>query len=901
MSDNAPNFDFLDQCDDGTLDSYLADYSFDMNNDIPIEDNLSSLDRAVEGAQQTPVPEVSTAPQLEATVTTTPPLSNEIDSLPQFIDPQNITCTAPSLLLDKNIFNGNDLNMMQFSNGQSITDYDLNSMMTYGYGQNFAMMDFPIDANNIQFGFNQYDLNSTQWMLEQPMTYQNVPLMDFAPQTDGLINSYINQQQGESPPMSRERSPQHPMHSGFQPELSVIHETSAQGPVRQSPTPAVPKPTRKGRRTPGGRSPNSSSLPTGIDRSRHSKQPPSAGTKTTQPRPKRPTKNNHGIPLRNDRIPRKTHGKKGNINIEPELYYGPSPQKPQSWGPRDSKGQHLFQYTEKGELAAGLYLTPRQMRWYLIGPGPGDNFDPPPRLPGVKLATRKVRQGLTLWIGWPAAQANSRYPRGGESTKCRFAKCQFSERNTIALGEPWVILDERQNVDGEMIDPFHNAGYVHLYCLEHHFDLIHLWHLLDIRADYRSFKRESHPYFSLEYKLNGVDYELRTWWIATYEKWWAQKREGKRRERDHDTSLSSCLVDFKLEREPTAVAKSRAKRKGIDMAKHRGDPELKRKYRLYKHFGLLDENGYPTSEAAAKLEYIESMQGQMNNTSSITSPPLGLISPPQEQQLPMWNNQQAMPTHNTAPGDPSTNLVHRPLPQSQQHPLEAPIIPSQGQKRGREDITDATGTTNNMTPSPKRQRLQTSPLIIAVPQTPPTSTQPNTVVFPIAPVAPIGNADVEMHGESFALNTELTQSPFMQLPYDMDMDVDVDMADTALNSLIDQFFEPEPNPNGITTIPTTTTTEPAPDIGYNTEVSRPPSSSTAPPESSPTFSSGVEPSSDDLEDLFGNDPGYETPATPPPPPSPLPALASASPQKGGSSSPTSEGSSVSDGIQWEIP
>ncbi|KAI0423627.1 hypothetical protein F5Y09DRAFT_326847 [Xylaria sp. FL1042] len=503
------------------------------------------------------------------------------------------------------------------------------------------------------------------------------------------------------------------------------------------------------------------------------KGPPSAGTVTTSPMPKRPSVNHHGVSLRDDKIPRKTHGKKYPHDVEPEMYYGPSPPKPQSWGPLTPKKQHLFTYTEKGELAPGLYLTRREMKQYLMGPGPNEDFDPPARLPGVK-STRKRRQGLTLWIGWPAAMANSRYPRAGESTKCRFKDCKY--KHTIALGEPWVILDERQNVHGEYVDPFHNAGYVHLFCLEHHFDLIDLWHLLDVRVDARVFKRESHPYFSLEHKLPGIDSEVRCWWMKTYDSWCQAKQAGKKRVRDHKASLSARLIKYKLDNEPRAQARNRARRGGVDMSKHEGDPELKRLYKAYQKHKLLDVNGNPVKNAEEKLKALEGDTG-----GSKTSVDTGVVSPQdQPQPQPMQNNgqqfhpygqQQQQPTYAAQPVYPIANPVYhtQPVPQAP-YVDQAPIMPPRqlaGQKRYRDD-QDINQTL--LTTSPKRQRLVEIPNVPVDPllmdptlMPPPPQPQPLTHI-PAAQPVPQSMPTKPSTGQKRCRDNDVTEDPAIMPP-----------------------------------------------------------------------------------------------------------------------------------------
>ncbi len=781
MADTFPDLDFSNpQQDtlDGMSNPLFPGVNFSENIDPQIEDALA-VDFPSEEVQEVPAPEALTtsSPQLEAPVSSAPDPSHGLCSeQPQFINPQQLSLAPQSTYADINFLDINNLGMGWSNNQQQQQQQPLDKLLT----TDPAFIPHPLNNQ----GHPQYFPMGTQLQGQPPVYQQQLPAQMIGQQLfqDPMITQMNAQSRIYGPPIMRMPMNSQPMihqqPGGYQLNHQPAMYQQPPNPVYQAPWPPrrqranLPVPRRVPRRgtrpaPEGGQavidSRNPSSVPEPIDRSLHSQQPPSAGTVTTSPPLKRPAKNHHGVPLLNDKIPRKTHRKLANEEVEPERYYGPSPPKPADWGPRDEKGRHLFTYTEKGELVAGLFLDPHQMRQYLLGPTLDEDFEPPRRLPGVKSSKRKFRQGLTLWIGWPAAMANWRYPRGGESTKCRFQNCQYA--NTIAVGDPWVILDERRNVDGEMIDPFHNAGYVHLYCLEHHFDLIDLWHLIDIRPDCRVFKRESHPYFSLEHKLTGIDVELRTWWIATYEAWWHLKSHGRKRIRDHETSLAQCLINFKLEHEPKALARNREKRKGIDMAKHRGNPELKRKLRAYQKYGLLDENGFPVADAAARLDEIENPGQSQSQSRRKGSPNSRLVSPPHpfpvqnngQQFLPPPYVQQMEPAYAAELIYPPTNFVH---PNQHGYALQAPNMPfemERGQKRGYGETVATDATTS----PPKRQQLGG----IASPPVPHN--------IPAATAVPAGGAD--MHG----YNTAPAIGSSADFPIEIDLDLGVDIQTIA--------------------------------------------------------------------------------------------------------------------------
>ncbi|KAK8113711.1 hypothetical protein PG999_005780 [Apiospora kogelbergensis] len=193
------------------------------------------------------------------------------------------------------------------------------------------------------------------------------------------------------------------------------------------------------------------------------------------------------------KIKRNTRRKRGgpdDARFLSEQYYGQPPPPKGAWGPRQKDGMLLFSYNRQGELARGRPFELKEMKWYLFAKSPGgcENWVERKTEPGEVQREGKVRSGLTLWVGWTPAQANDRYP-SSNSNKCKFLDCAISNR-TIRTGEPRVILDERHNVNGAVIDPFYNAGYCHLYCLEKHFGMEHLMDVLDVRFDNRYFAKE---------------------------------------------------------------------------------------------------------------------------------------------------------------------------------------------------------------------------------------------------------------------------------------------------------------------------------------------------------------------------------------------------------------------------
>ncbi|KAF3769803.1 hypothetical protein M406DRAFT_66265 [Cryphonectria parasitica EP155] len=85
----------------------------------------------------------------------------------------------------------------------------------------------------------------------------------------------------------------------------------------------------------------------------------------------------------------------------------------------------------------------------------------------------KTRRPI-LRIQIQPSQANHRYIRGGQSFKCRFQGCP-DKRGTILKGQVRICIQEFEDESGDWLNPYHNAGYMHLYCLEQQVNLIELF------------------------------------------------------------------------------------------------------------------------------------------------------------------------------------------------------------------------------------------------------------------------------------------------------------------------------------------------------------------------------------------------------------------------------------------
>ncbi|KAL8675587.1 MAG: hypothetical protein Q9168_000099 [Polycauliona sp. 1 TL-2023] len=154
--------------------------------------------------------------------------------------------------------------------------------------------------------------------------------------------------------------------------------------------------------------------------------------------------------------------------------YDPKPYHPKDWS--------IFKYTRDGELDLGTLYTPRQILYYLYR-------HPLQTLSDGSQALKKGR--LRLWIQRNPSDSKRRYPTSLRSNRCRFKDC-FATHSVISGGHLRLCFDEFAHLNNEYLhtDPFHNAGYVHLNCLERFLDFPQLCHDLPVMLDDRDMPLE---------------------------------------------------------------------------------------------------------------------------------------------------------------------------------------------------------------------------------------------------------------------------------------------------------------------------------------------------------------------------------------------------------------------------
>ena len=159
---------------------------------------------------------------------------------------------------------------------------------------------------------------------------------------------------------------------------------------------------------------------------------------------------------------------KGNPRYHPNEAYEPLRQIPKPWGP--------FQYTGDGELEPSDLFTAEEITQYLF------------EHPLHQESKTKRKSKLVLRIHSNPPDSAKRFPTNHGSHRCRFQECP-TQNNTINQGMYAVIFDEL-SADHPNHDPFLNAGWVHLYCLERFCNFPKICRRLNVQSEKRTFPRE---------------------------------------------------------------------------------------------------------------------------------------------------------------------------------------------------------------------------------------------------------------------------------------------------------------------------------------------------------------------------------------------------------------------------
>ncbi|KAH6624202.1 hypothetical protein B0J18DRAFT_478538 [Chaetomium sp. MPI-SDFR-AT-0129] len=230
--------------------------------------------------------------------------------------------------------------------------------------------------------------------------------------------------------------------------------------------------------------------------------------------------------------------------------------------------------------------------------------------PGEQLATFLRGEGHpnphrrpTLWIQNTPTKVNDWYLSSQKSTRCRYDGCP-AKKNTIAQGYFRIAFDEFSHYTGERLNPYHNAGYIHLDCFEEIFDLGYLIHFgadrlrIRIRPDTREFYLQDSNPASLTRNYESM--------IDMYDEWVAGQRDRaqqlearnagviaytglepplNRPGNEHENRLGCKLTDHHLSKQPKIRKKVRDERGGVTISDHRGSLRKQMKLRREKRDG----------------------------------------------------------------------------------------------------------------------------------------------------------------------------------------------------------------------------------------------------------------------------------------------------------------------------
>ena len=133
-------------------------------------------------------------------------------------------------------------------------------------------------------------------------------------------------------------------------------------------------------------------------------------------------------------------------------------------------------YNQYGELLPGERFTVEELQIYLF-----KNYK------HYQNGKYKPKEGgLKLFIQRNPADSRSRCEPA--ASRCRFQECPAAHY-LIGQGHTRVCFDELSS-RGQNLDPFHNAGYVHLYCIERFLDFPLICSRLNVRVEDRVFPLE---------------------------------------------------------------------------------------------------------------------------------------------------------------------------------------------------------------------------------------------------------------------------------------------------------------------------------------------------------------------------------------------------------------------------
>ncbi|KAK1712385.1 hypothetical protein BDP67DRAFT_578610 [Colletotrichum lupini] len=255
------------------------------------------------------------------------------------------------------------------------------------------------------------------------------------------------------------------------------------------------------------------------------------------------------------RIPKPAKAK----DVDVSDWYDSLPEAPTAWGGHDHT-KPMFQYNKEGELLPNLRFTREQILYYI---------------------RERKQQGLplTLWIQNVPHGCKTRV--GDDRLRaCRWSGCP-AYKGTILKGFWRVCFDERPETSGKQHDPYHNAGYMHLWCMDRCFDLLEIAQAFDLKPDTRYFEKEERNPMAMTRDHDELVMEFEEWRTsqqAAYEEWQRSAETNKmmglpvqNRQVGREAKLWYVLTTKHLALETPVRSNMRKKRNGISIDKHKGD------------------------------------------------------------------------------------------------------------------------------------------------------------------------------------------------------------------------------------------------------------------------------------------------------------------------------------------
>ncbi|KAL0932090.1 uncharacterized protein CTRU02_213043 [Colletotrichum truncatum] len=256
------------------------------------------------------------------------------------------------------------------------------------------------------------------------------------------------------------------------------------------------------------------------------------------------------------RIPRPAKAK----DVNAADWYDTLPSAPSPWGGPDPVNNPIFQYNAHGEWLPCQRFSRDEILYYLT-------------------ERKRLSLPLTLWI--------QNLPHGcvkrvtdGRTLKCRWDGCP-AQNGTILKGFWRVCFDERPATSGKQHNPFHNAGYMHLWCLDRCFDLYEISQAFDLRPDTRHFEKEERNPMAMTRDHDELVVEYEDWRAEqhkSYEAWRALSETNKtlglpteNRIVQREQKLWYILTTRHLALETVVRQTMRNNRGGISIDQHKGD------------------------------------------------------------------------------------------------------------------------------------------------------------------------------------------------------------------------------------------------------------------------------------------------------------------------------------------